>query len=177
MVEPIPGWIEHLNIYTAIALPPANNKSLVIRRATKPLVEWEQRQREELQPLIAQARSKRKSEERLIDHNRKAAVREPDAAARTKLMNEVAEQEANVTEIPVLPKLFTNDATPESLATSVAEQNGRFSIISDEGGYHRNPGWALFQWCREYRHPAQGDRRWGCSGATERSLLRPKPDS
>lgn len=134
VVMPIEGWMEHVNVYTAIALPPANNKSLVIRRATKPLIEWERKQREELQPKIAQARSKRKSEERLIEHNRKAAVREQDSVARTKLMDAVAELEASLTEIPMLPKLFTNDATPESLATSVAEQGGHFAIISDEGG-------------------------------------------
>ena len=57
-----------------------------------------------------------------------------DPTVRDQLLDEIIKLEVNLTEIPVLPKLFTNDVTPESLATSVQEQGGCFAIISDEGG-------------------------------------------
>lgn len=133
-VEPKPGWTEHLNIYTAVALPPGNNKSLVLRRATEPLRLWEKIQHDELQPKIKEARSRRKSEEKIIEKKRKDAARKDDPTIRDQLLDEIVKLETNLTEIPVLPKLFTNDATPESLATCVQEQGGYFAIISDEGG-------------------------------------------
>ena len=76
VVEPKPDWTEHLNIYTAVALPPGNTKSLVLRRATAPLTLWETMQRDELQPKIKEARSRRKSEEKIIEQKRKQAARE-----------------------------------------------------------------------------------------------------
>ena len=60
--------------------------------------------------------------------------RTADAKVRGNLLAEITKLEMELPEIPVLPKLFANDATPESLATSVHEQNSRFAIISDEGG-------------------------------------------
>ncbi len=134
MVSPQPGWMEHVNIYTAVALAPGNLKSLVVRRATQPLVEWENKQCMDLQPKIQDARSKRKSEEAIIQVRRRAAAKEPDGVLRAKLVEEIARLEADLTEIPVLPQLFANDATPESLATRVVEQDGHFALISDEGG-------------------------------------------
>jgi hypothetical protein len=134
VVVPKEGWHEHLNIYTAVALPPGNNKSLVLRRATAPLIEWEADKRLEMAPKIMEARSRRKSEEKVIEHKRKEAARKDDAKERENLLEEITKLEMELTEIPVLPKLFANDATPESLATSVHEQHSRFAIISDEGG-------------------------------------------
>lgn len=44
VVSPKEGWLEPVNIYTLVALPPANHKSLVLQRCTKPLGEWEKEQ-------------------------------------------------------------------------------------------------------------------------------------
>src|ERR1700739_652978 len=43
-ISPQEHWLEPINIYTLIALPPANHKSLVLKRCLQPLVDWEKEQ-------------------------------------------------------------------------------------------------------------------------------------
>lgn len=133
-VSPIPGWIEPLNIYTIVALPPANNKSLVLNRCTTPLREWEIEQSFLLDSDLKRQRSERRNQEKLIESHRTKAVRAKDPVERARLFLEINDLEANLPQIKSLPQLFANDATPESLAQNVHEQCGRFAIISDEGG-------------------------------------------
>lgn len=64
VVSPKAGWLEPTNIYTLIALPPANNKSLVLNACTKPLVEWEKEQAKLLESSIKHQNSERKTLER-----------------------------------------------------------------------------------------------------------------
>lgn len=133
-VSPIPGWIEPLNIYTLVALPPANNKSLVLNRCTTPLRDWEIEQAFLLDSELKKQRSERRNQEKLIESHRAKAVRVKDPVERARLFVEINELEANLPQIKSLPQLFANDATPESLAQNVHDQGGRFAIISDEGG-------------------------------------------
>ncbi|MCC6144994.1 MAG: DUF3987 domain-containing protein [Candidatus Hydrogenedentes bacterium] len=128
------GWIEPLNIYIMVALPPAHNKSSVTRAATHPIDAWESDARQAIQSGILQARSSRKNEEALIASMRGKASKCADATKRQQMFAEVARLESQLTEIPVSPQLYLNDVTPETLATAVCEQNGRIAIISDEGG-------------------------------------------
>ena len=133
-VNPIPGWVEPLNIYTLVALPPANNKSLVLNRCTTPLREWEIEQACLLEPELKKQRSERRNQEKLIESLRAKAVKHNNPAERERLFREINELEAKLTQPKSLPQLFANDATPEALAQNVHEQGGRFAIISDEGG-------------------------------------------
>lgn len=133
-VSPKEGWQEPINIYTLIALPPANNKSLVLRTCTQPLMEWEQEQAVLLEPEIKRQRSERKSQEKQIEVLRIKAAKEKDTDTQNSLFKEIVDLEVNLCEPPVLPALFATDATPESLAISAHEQGGRFAMFSDEGG-------------------------------------------
>ncbi len=133
-VSPIEGWQEPINIYTLIALPPANNKSLVLNTCTKPLVEWEAEQASILERDVKRQRSERKSQEKCIESLRLKMAKEKDETLQKGLIREIADMEATLTDLPALPQLFANDATPESLAQSTYEQGGRFAIFSDEGG-------------------------------------------
>lgn len=133
-VCPKPGWVEPPNIYTIIALPPANNKSTVLDRCTTPLREWEIDQAIRMDSELKKQRSERLNQEKLIESKRTQAVKEKDPAERERLFREINELEAQLPEPKQLPQLFANDATPESLALSVKEQGGRFAVISDEGG-------------------------------------------
>jgi hypothetical protein len=134
IVSPKEGWHEPLNIYTLIALPPANNKSLVLNCCTKPLIEWEKDQALRLEYDITRQRSERKTQEKIIETLRIKAAKARDSIEQRHLINEITQKEASLIEIPTLPLLFTNDATPESLTTLVNEQGGRLAIFSDEGG-------------------------------------------
>ena len=69
-VSPKPGWIEPINIYTLIALPPANHKSLVVRACTQPLWHWEKEQKKQRENDIKRQRAARKTEERILENLR-----------------------------------------------------------------------------------------------------------
>src|SRR3972149_10974777 len=57
IVSPKEGWQESTNIYCIIGLPPANNKTLVLRSCVKPLSDWEKEQRGIMEPHIIKQRS------------------------------------------------------------------------------------------------------------------------
>jgi hypothetical protein len=59
---------------------------------------------------------------------------EDDPRERDRLQEEIEELEASMPRIPVAPRLFTQDVTPEHLGTMMAEQSERMAILSDEGG-------------------------------------------
>lgn len=121
---------ETLNIYTLTALPPANRKSAILKSCIYPLQEWEREQREILEPKIKKQKSCYESEKKIIDVMRKKLKFDNNSD----LIKEIAKKESELKEPQILPRLFVNDTTPESLAIIVTEQNNRMSIFSDEGG-------------------------------------------
>ena len=58
MVKIKPGYQEPINIWTVTALDPANRKSSVLIKITKPLTQWENNKHLELGPIIKDAASK-----------------------------------------------------------------------------------------------------------------------
>lgn len=134
VVSPKPGWNEPVNIYALISLPPANNKSQVLKRLTAPLIAYEKEQAAILMPEVRKKRSEFANKEALIKRNRAKAANEKSKESRLALFEEVTTLEAELIEPPVLPKLFINDVTAESLATIVYEQGQCLGILSDEGG-------------------------------------------
>src|SRR4051812_14867664 len=133
-VSPKENWEEPLNIYTLIALPPANHKSIVLKYCTQPLIAWEKEQAVLHEGKIKQQISERKTQEKIIEALRLKIAKTEDSAEQNKGMREVAEKESALIEVSVLPQLFVNDVTPESLLTLLYEQKGRLAIFSDEGG-------------------------------------------
>lgn len=133
-VSPKPGWQEPINLYLLVALPPGNNKSLVLNKCSEPLVSWEQGMAEKLTPEIKLAVSERKTQEKIIEKMRSQAANQKDEVLQKQEIHEIAEMEAKLKNPPVLPCIFVTDATPESLAQYAFEQGGRFAVISDEGG-------------------------------------------
>ncbi len=133
-ISPKPGWREPINIYTLIALPPANHKSVVLNHCLRPLIAWEQQQIAEQEPSTKKKISERKTQEKIIDNLRVKAAKTNDLVEQKQLIQEITTLEATLPTIPALPMLFTNDATPESLANLIHEQQGKLAIISDEGG-------------------------------------------
>ncbi len=131
VISPKPTWFEPINIYTLIALPPANHKSFILNSCTQPLLDWEEAQRQQLSTEIKRKRSERKNQEKRIEALRAKAKSELE---QLQLAEQATELEMNLTEVPVVPLLFINDATPESLSMVVQEQGGKLGIFSDEGG-------------------------------------------
>lgn len=128
-------WSEPLNIWTAVALPPANMKSAVLTALSAPLADWERAEADRLGPAIAAAQTRRavaeKAYARAVDLAGKAegapAVKETADEA------EAARQKLDAEVVPVLPRLIADDATPEALTSLLAEQGGRLAVVSAEG--------------------------------------------
>lgn len=121
---------EPLNLYLLVAMPPANRKSPILKQCLAPLREYESEMKRTLEPQIKREKSLYLSKRQEIDLLRKKLGNEDNG----RLIEEIADKETDLKEPRVCPKLFLTDTTTESLAVALEEQNGRISLISDEGG-------------------------------------------
>lgn len=128
------GYREPINIYTAVALPPATRKSGVFKRATKPLIKWEADQRAKVEEERKAAESRLKTHKERVSHLRKQAAKAKDDSEAAELADQIAELEASEPQIPQEPRLFTSDVTTEHLATMMHNHNGVMAGMSPEGG-------------------------------------------
>lgn len=131
------GWREPTNLFTVVALPPGNRKSEVYRLLCAPILAAERAMVEEARPRIAEATVARRMAEVKAEHaerNAEKALGYGDAeqgAALDEAKNARLDLEKAV--IPAEPRLFSDDATVERLTSHVAEQGGRFAVLSPEG--------------------------------------------
>jgi hypothetical protein len=132
-VMPEPGYTEPLCIWTVVALEPGNRKSAVMTAMTAPLLAWEHSQAMMMKEVIQQKESERKTIEARVKGLRDKAARASGADFQT-LKQEIADVETSLPETPTLPRLCTQDVTPERLGALMAENGERQAIISDEGG-------------------------------------------
>lgn len=135
-VEVRPGWSEPLNLYVLVALPPGERKSAVFEAVTAPLSAFGEERAVALAPVITEAAIRRRALERAADTAQKEAAR-----ARTESAREAAilratglATEAEAVKVPASFRLLADDATPEALASLLAEQGGRMAVLSPEGG-------------------------------------------
>lgn len=134
-VQARPGWIEPLNLYTVTAMNPANRKSAVFAATCEPLVEVEYALVEAKRDEIAE----RESEYRMLEEKRnrleKEAAKTDDLTESRSKQDEAirSAQQLAVLRVPLPPRLIAADATPEALASLLAEQGGRMCLFSPEG--------------------------------------------
>ena len=88
-------------------------------------------QAERLGPEINRVASERKTLELRIEWLRRKAGK---ASNGNELMAQVAELELSLPQVPVAPRLWTQDVTPERLGALLAEHGERIALLSDEGG-------------------------------------------
>lgn len=129
-----PSHSEPCNLWVAVSLAPGNRKSAVQASATAPLVEWERDQAAVMAPEIQRVTSERRTSEARAKELRIQATKEHDATKRETLARNAADIEAALPEIPVAPRLWTSDATPEQLGPLMAEQDECIAWLSSEGG-------------------------------------------
>ncbi|MHB1406712.1 MAG: YfjI family protein [Desulfitobacteriaceae bacterium] len=135
-IELRPGWREPLNVWTVSAMPPGSRKSAVFRDLTSPILQWERQERDRLLPEAKRIESEKRITEGRIQKLQSEAIKAKDMT-----QAELASQEATDLSVKleqaeevILPKLLLDDATPESVARIMAEQNGRIGVMSAEGG-------------------------------------------
>lgn len=135
VVEPSRGWIEPLNLYVLAGMDPANRKSAVVAAIAKPLRLFEETQSELLGPTIRAAKSaheiRGKQRQRLVDE----AAKTPMGSDRDAILHEIQtlDEEIANNPVPAEPRLLADDITPEKLATTMAQNNGRLGVLTAEG--------------------------------------------
>lgn len=133
-VRPEPGYFEPLNLWPIVALDSGNRKSKVAMLMLAPLIEHERDLGAEMEPVIKQAESDAKTQQARATALRVKAAKTKDDLEYAQLKEEIAGIESEMPEVPVMPRIFTQDCTPEHLGTMLADHGESMSIISDEGG-------------------------------------------
>lgn len=131
-ISPNDGWTEPLCLYVVTAMEPGNRKSAVFSAITSPVREIEQELIETARPIIAEAEALKEVKEGELASLKKAAIRQSDPASEGEYLQ--AARELAEFEIPVLPRILADDATPEAIGSIAAEQGGRLAIAAAEGG-------------------------------------------
>ncbi|HEY8599030.1 MAG TPA: DUF3987 domain-containing protein, partial [Thermomicrobiales bacterium] len=129
------GYSEPLNLFTVTALPPANRKSAVFADVTAPLVAWEESETKRLRAEVDEAQTRRRMKEAQAQHAEALLVKAKpgDAAITEEDVFRLRRELAALPPVPVLPRLIADDATPEKVASLLAEQGGRLAVLSPEG--------------------------------------------
>ncbi len=110
-----PGHIEPTCLWVAVALPPGNRKSAVQSAVCAPLIAWERQAGEAGAPEIAEAESTAKTLQARANSARAAAAKARDPLEIEAATREAADLDAQIQPPPVVPQLWTSDATPERL--------------------------------------------------------------
>jgi len=128
-------WIEPVNLYTVIVMAPGNRKSAVFAEVGEPLEDAERELVENKRDVIADAASQRRVLEKKRERLEKEAAQTDDPAEQISKEGEAAAiaRQLVQTKLPTLPRLICQDATPEALATLLADQDGRMCQFSPEG--------------------------------------------
>jgi len=126
---------EPVNLFAVVALPPANRKSGVFRAVAQPLTYFEQQEVERLAPIIKQNRNQRMILEESLKHARSQAAKAKKPEERERHMERTNEilDELNGLEVLTSPQYIGDDATPESVALLLSDNDGRFALLSPEG--------------------------------------------
>ena len=133
-VQVAQGYSEPCNLWMVAALPSGTRKSAVQAAAMAPLKAWEREQTERLLPEIRRIASERRVLETRLKEMRNRAARERNDGKAGELAQKVADLETRLPAVPVPPRLWTSDATPERLGTLLAEQGECMAWLSTEGG-------------------------------------------
>ncbi|MFC9963975.1 YfjI family protein [Nocardia ignorata] len=130
------GWREPLCLYTVAVAEPGQRKSAVHAALTAPLSLAERQLVEKVMATKIETETCKQVAEKDAERAKNAVAAAKSSAERDQLTADAvsaAERAAAIT-VPVSPRLFADDVTPEALASLLAEQRGRIAILSAEGG-------------------------------------------
>lgn len=133
-VRPEGGYFEPVNIWTAPAMKSGQRKTAVHKLTTKPLLDWERAKCKEAAQQIKAVESQIRTLQARVSKLRSKCAAEEDSAEQERLQNQIDQIEASMPFLPVSPRLFTQDVTPEHLGTMMVEQGEKMALLSDEGG-------------------------------------------
>ena len=125
---------EPLNLFFLALMEPGSRKSDTFRACLAPVEDFEIELALEAVPEIARAKERRAVEESRLTEIRRRAGRCDDPEERRTLTREAEEMGANMTNIPIPPRLLAGDVSPEHLASMICANGGRMAIADAEGG-------------------------------------------
>jgi replicative DNA helicase len=129
-----PGWQEPLNLFVAVAMPPGSRKSAVFADMTGPLSSFDRDEAKRMEAVILQEVTARKVAERAAEQAQAVAGKAVGQERDRLLAEAVAAAAAAASiHIPPSPRMLADDATPEALASLLAD-HGRIALLSPEGG-------------------------------------------
>ena len=128
-----PGYFEPLNIWTVTALEPANRKTSVLTKVSRPLSVWEANKRAEVGPKIKDAEIQIQNRDARLKSLRAKYGKAKDADL-PEIEKSIKSIESMKIEKPVFPKIWTQDVTPEHLGTLMGSHDQKMAILSSEGG-------------------------------------------
>ncbi len=126
------SWEEPLTIYALGLADSGNRKSAAMSKLTNPLFEVQTRLREALD----EARKKLVIAKSVAEARMKSAQRKinKDAGMEALAELEAATKEFEAIEVPDLPTLIVNDATPEAMSLALEANGERLGVFDAEGG-------------------------------------------
>ena len=125
---------ELVTLHVVVVARSGSRKSSTVAYCVAPIQELEAELKREHGPRIAIAESKRRSDEKQLAALETKAANAPDVQTERE-RDDLAYRLASEAK-PVLPRLFTTDATPEKLEAMMAEQGGALAWLSAEGGFY-----------------------------------------
>ncbi|KAB2494244.1 DUF3987 domain-containing protein [Priestia endophytica] len=131
-VNPYGSWIEPLNTYTATLMGPAQRKSAVFDLMIKPILNYEQNERENLRVEVRNRKTEIDALKRRIEEVKNKNAKKPDH----KYIEEIKKINKEIESLPemYLPSYIVDDVTPEKLGQILEENHGKVGILSAEGG-------------------------------------------
>lgn len=128
LIQPKPDWIEQPNLYVATVLPPGERKSNAFSHLVKPIEEHERALQQDARAVVAQAEAEQRRLRNKLEKAERAAA---DDDGKSAGVAAIAQQLDSLV-VPRVPRLLTDDVTPERLSTLMADHGGRIIVASAE---------------------------------------------
>jgi len=133
-VSAFPGYTEPTQIWTVTSLPPASRKTAVMQHIIAPITMWEAERYAEQEIQIKETRTQRDVVERRIERLKQKAGNAEDLDKRNEMMIEIDQLSVDMPQELRSPRVYSGDTNSEGLQKLLVENNGRMSILTDEGG-------------------------------------------
>ncbi|SDN79648.1 YfjI family protein [Geodermatophilus sp. DSM 45219] len=125
-------WHETVTLYALGIAESGNRKSAAMTQLTRPLHEIQSKLREAMDADRQKAAIKKSVAEQRVKAAKKKAEKDGSFDALNELEDAMADFDA--IEVPALPSLIVNDATPEAMALALEANGERLSVFDAEGG-------------------------------------------
>lgn len=129
-VQPKYDWVEPVNLYVAVILPPAKRKSQVFKIISEPIIEIERALVNDRREIVQRNQSDFSILEKKKAELEKKMVKNSERRGE---LNEVLREIATFRHV-YEPVLLAADVTPEVVSRMLCQNEGRLGIFSSEGG-------------------------------------------